>query len=238
MKTSIAYSNALDRNLIVHRDAPWDATRDYLEHRLCVLDDMPWDGLDIVRRGLQQKHREFKAPYVEGDLAPEVEAAYQAIVGQAKALFPLMFPTFKSVIERTSIRPMITGPEPMHFDSYEGDRPLVTAYINFADVPRHYRIGNNFPGLLKTHRKEMLDLVKDHKKDITYTLRTEAMKGRGPLGPDAPRHDVQLAPGAIWFFNAKTVSHEVVYGTGAIGISWEVPKSGAKLPAQLMKGMR
>lgn len=237
MKTEITYDPRLSQDLIVHRDAPWDATFDYLAHRLCVLDDMPWDGLDIVRRGLQNKAREFKAPYVEGELAPEVQRGYLAIVEQAKALFPLMFPRFKSVMERTSFRPMVTGPEPMHFDSYGGEQPLVTAYINIAEVPRHYRIGNNFPGLLRTHRAEILKLAKSD-KDITYTLRTEAMNGRGPLGTGAPRHDVKLAPGAIWFFNAKTVSHEVVYGTGAIGISWEVPKAGAKLPPKLLKELR
>jgi hypothetical protein len=215
-----------------------DAEKIFLDSQLLVLDGTSWDAdLDVIRSGLVDKRRAFKAPYLEREPKPEVRKHVRRLIDHAKWLFPQIYPHFRSVEERTSFRPMVTGPEPLHFDSYGGEAPLVTAYINVSDVPRVYKIGPNFPMLVETHPDELralrdVAIKRGEPLDVSYALRQ--MDG-GPLGPQAPRHHVELAPGAIWFFNAKTVSHEVVYGRGAVGISWEVPACGAKMQADYLK---
>lgn len=217
-------------------------TQAFIDHRLFVLDGVRWDAdLELIRSALVPKRREFKAPYLEREPNHSVQREIDMVIAHAKRLFPLLYPTFEHTGRiATSFRPMVTGPEPLHFDSYGGEHPLVTAYINVSDVDRVYRISHRFPDLVRLYPDEIRKALKERKKpedDVSYPLRMWTQKGHGPLGPHAPRHTVRLAPGAIWFFNAKTVSHEVVYGTGAIGISWEVPKSGAKLQHEIMKEM-
>jgi hypothetical protein len=210
----------------------------FLEHGMLVLDDVPWEtDLDVLRAALVRKKRAFKAPYLEKEPAPTVRKEINRLLDHAKRLFLQLYPTFKSIEERTSWRPMITGPEPLHFDTYGGKNPMVTAYINVSAVPRVYGIGPNFPTLLKEQpsvmRWMMEEAVKRGDVDMSYVLR------KHPKSPllTAPRHRVELAPGAIWFFNAKTVSHEVIYGEGAVGISWEVPGCGAKMQTELLDAL-
>ncbi len=207
-------------------------------HCLLVVDNVPWQAdLDVIRSGLIKKRREFKAPYSEGEAAKPVRKQVRNIIEHAGKLFAELYPSYKSIEERTSFRPMITGPEPLHFDTYGGQNPMVTAYVNVSSVPRVYHIGPTFPMLLQSHPDQMREAWKlamlRGDTDVSYILRSDL----GPLGREAPRHTVELAPGAIWFFNAKTVSHEVVYGEGAVGISWEVPDCGAKLQPALMQEM-
>ncbi len=116
---------------------------------------------------------------------------------------------------------------------------MVTAYINVSAVPRVYSIGPNFPMLVREQPDVMRELVKKEGvgADLSYAIRQRTAEGLPPLGEKTPRHRVELAPGAIWFFNAKTVSHEVIHGTGAFGISWEVPSCGALMQADLLKGL-
>lgn len=213
----------------------------FLDHYMLVVDDVPWEAdLQTIHLGLVKKSRAFKAPYLEREPAKPVRRQVDNVIAHAKRVFPTLYPHFVSIEERTSFRPMITGPEPLHFDSYGGLNPMVTAYINVSTVPRVYAIGANLPTLVDKHPVVMREMLKDAKKrngiaDVSYVLRKAAEAGIGPLGKSAPRHRVELAPGAIWFFNAKTVSHEVIYGEGAVGISWEVPDCGAQMPADILK---
>jgi hypothetical protein len=211
----------------------------FLSHEMLVVDGIPWGAdLEVIRGGLVKKRRAFKAPYLERVPTITIAREVEKLLDDAKRVFPMLYPNFKSIEERTSFRPMITGPEPLHFDSYGGLNPMVTAYINVSRVPRVYAIGANLPMLVREMPNVMRAWVKAAKKlDVSYVLRKATEAGEGPLGPKAPRHKVELAPGAIWFFNAKTVSHEVVYGEGAVGISWEVPDCGAQMPADILKGL-
>ncbi len=208
-------------------------------HCLFVLDDVQWDAdLDVIRSGLIKKRRAFKSPYSEGEAAKPVRKQVRKLIEHASKLFAELYPGYKSIEERTSFRPMITGPEPLHFDTYGGQNPMVTAYINVSRVPRVYHIGPTFPMLLQAQPAVMCHLwqtaMDRGDTDASYVLRHVADT---PLGKSAPRHTVELAPGAIWFFNAKTVSHEVVYGEGTVGVSWEVPDCGAKLQPALIREM-
>lgn len=216
-----------------------DISKTFLGHGLYVIDGIDWGGaLEVIQQhGLDPRRREFKAPFIERKPSPEVSEAVGKIVRQAKELYPRLYP-WPATIAHSSFRPMITGPEPLHYDSYGGKHPLVTAYINVSTTPRIYRIGWSFDQLVAARRDEVAAAFAERRKpedDASYPIRMRTQRGKGPLGPDAPRHEVRLAPGAIWFFNAKTVAHEVVYGEGAIGIGWEVPTSGAKLQRDILK---
>lgn len=217
---------------------PSQAPSAFIDHCLFVIDDVPWQAdLDVIRSGLIKKRRAFKSPYSEGEAAKPVRKQVRKLIEHAEVLFSKFYPDFKSIETRTSFRPMITGPEPLHFDTYGGENPMVTAYINVSNVPRVYNIGPTFPMLLQSHPDLMREVWKmaaaRGDTDASYILRILSE----PLGKACPRHRVELAPGAIWFFNAKTVSHEVVYGEGTVGISWEVPDCGAKLQPALMQEM-
>jgi hypothetical protein len=246
--SSVSWAEGLSQDIIqiggYGHDHSAMAAEFFLSHWLFVLDGVPWEAdLEVIRLyGLVKKARAFKAPYLERDPAPVVQREVDRVIEHAMRLFPLLYPTFEhSGRIATSFRPMVTGPEPLHFDSYGGKHPLVTAYINVSNEARVYRIGHNFAQLAQLHPGMVKAAYAERRKpedDASYPLRMRTQKGQPPLGPNAPRHEVRLAPGAIWFFNAKTVSHEVVYGTGAIGISWEVPGSGAQLQHDILKGLR
>ncbi len=212
----------------------------FKESMLTVVDAVPWDAdLDVIRKALVKKHRGFKAPFIEKEPAKEVRKELRKLTEHAERLFKQLYPSFEATEVRTSFRPMITGPEPLHFDTYGGEAPMVTAYINVSAVPRAYGIGPSFPMLVRDEPEVMRLLVKKEGKgaDLSYAIRQLTADGLPPLGEHTPRHRIELAPGAIWFFNAKTVSHEVVYGTGALGLSWECPGCGAPMQADLLKGL-
>jgi hypothetical protein len=226
--------------LVVHRADQLQAPRAeelFGDAGLLAVDGVEWDAdLKLIRTALVKKKRKFKEPFIEKDPPKEVRKELRKLEAHAERLFAQLYPSFKSVETRVSFRPMITGPEPLHFDTYGGEAPMVTAYINVSNVPRVYGIGPNFPSLLKTHPKTMRSLAEEG-GDLSYVLRQLTAADNGPLDSRAPRHRVEFAPGAIWFFNAKTVSHEVIYGTGALGISWECPDCGAPMQADLLKEM-
>lgn len=241
--TEVDWGGLPRENVVLYgaQDYPEDGAmaRHFVDHRLAVLDGVMWFGaMEVIqRRGLDARRREFKAPFIDSKPSSEINGAVLSIIEQAKLLYRELFP-WPATVAHSSFRPMITGPEPMHYDSYGGEHPLVTAYINVAATPRVYRIGWNFPQLVERRRGEVGAAFAERRlktDDASYPIRVRTQRGRGPLGPDAPRHEVRLAPGAIWFFNAKTVSHEVVYGEGAIGIGWEVPTSGAKLQRDILR---
>ncbi|HWI09772.1 MAG TPA: hypothetical protein VNU48_00420 [Burkholderiaceae bacterium] len=213
-----------------------DCEQVFKDAGLLAIDGIAWDAdMSVIRSALVNKKRAFKAPFIEHEPSEAVSDELHRLGDHARRLFAELYPTFTATEVRTSFRPMITGPEPLHFDSYGGESPMVTAYINVSDEPRVYGIGPNFPTLVETQPMFMHSLAKDVGMDLSYALRQRTASGLGPLGPDAPRHRVEFAPGAIWFFNAKTVSHEVIHGTGAFGISWEVPGCGAPMQADLLE---
>ncbi len=229
--------------VVIHRAGQLrgpDFEHAFKESMLTVVDAVPWDAdMVTIRKALVKKHRGFKAPFIEKEPAKEVRKELQHLEYHARKLFTELYPNFKPTEIRTSFRPMITGPEPLHFDTYGGEAPMVTAYINVSSVPRVYGIGPSFPMLVRDEPEVMRLLVKKEGvgADLSYAIRQLTADGLPPLGEHTPRHRIELAPGAIWFFNAKTVSHEVIHGTGALGISWEVPESGAKMQADYLKGL-
>ena len=213
-------------------------------HGMLVLDDVPWSAdINMIRTVLVKKRRAFKDPFNEKEPPKLVRKEIRKLVADAETLFTKLYPNFKPLADdrRLSFRPMITGPEPIHFDTYGGLSPLVTAYINVSRVPRVYNIGPNFADLVREQPDVMREMMKiaekEDRADLSYVIRQHTVENKPPLDKQTPRHRVELAPGSIWFFNAKTVSHEVVYGEGAVGVAWEVPDCGARMQNEILKEM-
>lgn len=218
-------------------DVP-DAPRMFRDAELLVIDGVEW-GADLatLRSALIPEQREFKGAFgPERTLPPEVTDAMAAIWAKANAVFATLYP-YPQKGSNKSFRPMITGPEPMHFDTFVA-APTIVSFVNVSAVPRVYNIGPSFERLLADDRAGMRQMVvscKGKLDDISYVIRDWAMVGKGPLGADTPRHRVEFAPGSIWFFDPKRVSHEVVYGEGAISFSWEVPSHAARSQRELLR---
>lgn len=219
-----------------------DPEKIFKGHGLLVINHPPWTAdFEVLLAGLEKKARKFKERYFTVD--PQGELARQIKVAQADAtrMFAQLYPNFSPRDGQhtrigASWRPMITAKEPVHYDTYGGAEPLVTSYMNVSAVPRVYKIGPTLGQLCALRKTEMRKLFKKKgvtADDVIYILRQQGDKGL--LGA-APRVRVELAPRSIWFFNAKTLAHEVVYGEGAIGVSWEVP-GATEMPQQILRSM-
>jgi hypothetical protein len=245
--TTIKHSPALTPSLIRLHSGVEAALRDdpprcYLDHQILVIDDVQWQAdLGVIRAGLDPRRRAFKAPFIERSPSAQVKEEVRNVLTHAAMMFSALYPDFEVVpgAGHESFRPMVTGPEPLHFDTY-GGKPMVTAYINVSDEPRVYRLSYNFQQLADKHPTMLLAAWGERKApidDASYPLRRRTERGLPPLGPNAPRHEVHLTPGAIWFFDAKTVSHEVVHGTGAVCIGWEVPNCGSRTQRDILQSI-
>lgn len=224
-----------DRVVVVRE--PIDAREHFRSSRMVVVDATPWSAnLDVIRSGLVARKRKFKSPFQQEPVADEVWRELDILRAEFGELFAMMFPGFVVAERNNSFRPMITGPEPLHFDTYVTPVPIVTAFVNVSAEPRVYAVGPSFAQLFETHVDEMQAIVDAGPiNDVSYRLRDRTVAGRGPLGNDAPRNRVELAPGACWFFDAKTLSHEVIYGSGADGASWSVPGCGAETQGEIIR---
>lgn len=204
---------------------------------LLVIDGIDWDcDLAVIRSGLTSKHRVFKAAFKVEPVAAEVWKELDRMDAHADRVFAQLYP-FRDATRSGSFRPMITGPEPLHFDTYGDAVVPITAFVNVAATARKYCISYSLPSLMRRDPEMMLTVVDECSgklDDLSYRIRVRTVNGEPPLGKDAPRHRLDLAPGSMWFFNAKTVSHEVVYGEGAMGYSWAV-STGAATQAQIVE---
>lgn len=227
MGSQVKLDPYLEPNVFTDRERAQEV---FLGSQLLLLDDVDWDAdLAVIRAGLSKRRRGFKAPFQEHEPDEAVARELHRLGAHADRLFAQLYPAFTPGPRRDSFRPMITGPEPLHFDTHSVGCPMVTSFINVSEVPRVYRLGHSLPQLVALWPDLIREIVRSECKsgdveDLSFRLRVRTMQDdRPPLGKTAPRHRVEFAPGAIWFFCAKTVSHEVVYGTGAMSFSWPLP---------------
>lgn len=240
--TQVKFDERLERTVIVRsaEDDLSDAFDHYLAAHLFVVDGFPWSTLEGVRSGLIPKRRTFKSPFhAQDDISDEVWAATEIMTRELQGLFDRMYPQVVWVETNKSFRPMITRDEPMHFDTYSTP-PAITSFINVAETSRRYRVGPTFPQLVQEQPDAMRHVIEGCNGDLkhlSYIIRDRTFRDLPPIARDCPSHAVDFAPGAVWFFNAKLVSHEVVYGEGALGHSWEVPSAGVRTQLDYIEGL-
>ncbi len=247
MVSQVTLDPDLDERVIITSDpASVNAEEVFRRAQMLVIDDTIWDAdIALIQSALIHRRRAFKAPFTVGDPSPELTHELKRLGAHADRLFKTLYPSFKPIERRDSFRQLITGPEPLHYDTHPRmagtEMAFVTSFVNVSKVPRVYNISHNFERLVQLDSKLMQTILKNAGKnidDLSYALRSRTVSGLAPLGPKAPRHRVELAPSSIWFFNPKTVSHEVVYGEGAMSFSWVVPETGALSQRQIMETIR
>jgi hypothetical protein len=212
-------------------------------HVLVIDNALPGVDYELLQSGLRSKERKFKEPFDSGMQKREVLKEVVRLQEAADSLFEKLYPDFNVTYSNGSFRPMVTKSsiaEPMHFDTRPAapNIPFVTAFINVSVNPRIYRIGPNLVQLVAMYPRLMRKLwLLSGCGDISIRLRALTRDNLPPLNSDTPAHTVHFATGAIWFFDAKTVSHEVIYGDGAVARAWCVPECGAPQQVQILEKM-
>lgn len=239
MDTQVSEAPPLSQRVFFERERAQDI---FLSSRTLVIDGTAWEAdMDALRAALIPNRRKFKAPFVSGPPGAALQAELMRLGAHADRLFTELYPDFKPGPRRDSWRPMITGPEPLHFDTYSMEWPMVTSFVNVSGAARVYCLGPSLEELVSGERELMRRIYRDEcsgKADnLSFRLRRRTDDGRAPLGSEALRARAEFAPGAIWFFSAKTVSHEVVYGEGAMSFSWPLLNSSKPLQADICKAL-
>lgn len=239
MKSAVRLDARLTERVHLYGElpAPGEALRILRAAEMLVLDGVPWHAdLDVVRAGLIAKRRGPAEPFGGLDASPAVMAEVGKLAEQADALRVALYELPCTALD-VMFRPMVSGPEPMHFDTFDDSGGCwISAFINVAATPRKYCLGPSLPSLDPSIVHEVVR-EGEAGKGFSYLVRERTMAGRPPLDAGAPRHELDLAPGAIWFFNSKTVSHELLHGEGAVSIGWLVP-GAAPTQAEVLKAMR
>jgi hypothetical protein len=128
-----------------------------------------------------------------------------------------------------SYRPLITANEPLHYDTYDvpcGQISLMSV-LNFDTRPRVWNVGPSFREICRDSAPEIEEILRKKKpgESASVPIRTAGLKGFGPLKEGTPLHRVEFAPGAVWYANPKTISHQIVYGGGAHFQQWNIDVS-------------
>ncbi len=212
-----------------------DPARHFCSSHVIVIDGIEWSDFAVASKGLIRERRQFKGPFHPDEIPAEIAKGLTGMVKEIDSVFAQLFPNHVRQDMSSSFRPMITGPEPMHFDTYEAPIPIAVSFTNLANTPRVYRVGPTFQELIKRQPEVMKWIGAKH---TSYRIRELTMANRPPLPKNSPAHHVEFAPGSIWFFNTKTASHEVVYGEGALGVSWTLPDMPALTQEQMLRTLQ
>lgn len=194
---------------------------------ILVLDGYPWTRpLSYLQRYQDPRRRRFDSPFSLLDTPKEVLDSYSIDID---LLLSRLFAGRQPLEIRKSWRPMLSGPEPLHFDTFkENNTSTITAYLNVSRSPRRYGVSHDFATLLRLNSDYISKMSEPifPVEHFCFRLRVLGANGQGPLGPSAPRHQMQFASGAVWIFNPKLVSHELIHGDGAYCYSWRIKKEG------------
>lgn len=209
----------------------------YLTPGIIVIDNVI--GVPILtglREGLSDYRRKFKEKFNFG--RPDTDTfrqAYDLAVGRMTELTRALFGYELSDNGVMSYRPLITADEPLHYDTYDvpcGEISLMSV-LNFDVRPRVWNIGPSFREICRDSAPEIEDILKKKKpgESASVPIRTAGLKGYGPLKEGTPRHHLEFAPGAVWYANPKTISHQIVYGGGAHFQQWNIPVTDCRCQA-------
>lgn len=198
-----------------------------------AVDEATVDGL---REGLSDQRRKFKDKFNNG--LPDSER-FKHAYGQAgrrmRELTEKLFGYDLPPKGDRSYRPMITESEPLHFDTYAvpcGTASLM-AVLNFDVRPRVWNVGPSFREMCRNHPADVQQILKGLRpgESPSVPLRTAGLNGVGPLRAGTPVHQIEFAPGSVWYANPKTISHQIIYGGGAQFEAWRIdqPSCGCQI---------
>lgn len=203
---------------------------------IVVIDNVLDDGiLSGLREGLSAERRKFKDKFNKG--LPETASFRQAYKGAITRITELTWYLFGYELPdkgNRSYRPLVTADEPLHFDTYTidcGKTPLMSVF-NFDTQPRVWNVGPSFSDVCKSHPDDisaMLDRLAPG-ESLSMRMRDEGQLGIGPLHKGTAVHRLQFAPGAVWYVNPKTTSHQIIYGGGAQFETWTIIEPHCSCP--------
>lgn len=188
------------------------------------------EDFDLLQKHLVKKRRKFETPAQVVIKSPTLKAELTTLERRMDDLFRALYEPFNVRMTAASWRPIISGPEPMHYDSFDPHGGAqVCSFFNVDSKPREYRVGY---GIAELARKfpEARTIFNDcgrRTRHFSCVMRNRWVENWGPLDQRSPYHQVSLAPGAVWFFDPKTVCHQLFYGRGVFLRSWMVTNSGA-----------
>ncbi len=156
--------------------------------------------------------------YMDRALSDEALGAARGIYRELERLERILAPDYEvTEPRRGGLRPMITGPEPMHVDTWnDGGRLALTAFVCFDDV-RVWDVGPNLVELCRAVPDAMRAVWARGRPGFATRLRALTMRNAGPLPDDGPAHRCEFGEGAVWFCNSKIVPHAIRHGGGAVG---------------------
>jgi len=189
-----------------------------------------------LREGLTNERRKFKDKFNHGFPKSErFNLAYNEVSKRATEITRMLFGYQLPETSARSYRPMITENEPLHYDTYEVEcgKMSLMSVLNFDVRPRVWNVGPSFRDICSHSREDVEDILKTKHpgESPSIPLRSAGLRGTGPLKPGTPLHEIEFAPGALWFANPKAVSHQVVYGGGAVFEQWTIDVSECECQA-------
>lgn len=205
--------------------------RIYAQPGIIVVDNVMGEPiLTGLREGLSDYRRKFKENFNFG--RPETESfklAYSPAVERITELTRMLFGYDLKDGGTMSYRPLITTDEPLHYDTYDvecGQMALMSV-LNFDIRPRVWNVGPTFREICRDSAADIEEILKKKKpgESPSVPIRSAGLKGFGPLKAGTPLHRIEFAPGAVWYANPKTISHQIVYGGGAHFQQWNIDVS-------------
>jgi hypothetical protein len=183
--------------------------------------------LSGLREGLSDQRRKFKEKFNHG--LPQTDTfrrAHKEVSKRITELTRMAFGYELPEVSARSYRPMITENEPLHYDTYDvacGTFSLMSV-LNFDIRPRVWKIGPSFREICRDSRQEVEEILKTKHpgESPSVPLRSAGLRGTGPLKAETPLHEIEFAPGAVWYANPKMISHQIVFGGGAYFEQWAI----------------
>jgi len=183
--------------------------------------------LSGLREGLSDHRRKFKEKFNTGHpTSATFKQAYSQTSKRVTEITRMLFGYDLPAVSARSYRPMITQNEPLHYDTYEvpcGTFSLMSV-LNFDNRPRVWNVGPSFRQICRNSGADVEEILKNtHVGEApSVPLRSAGLRGIGPLKAGIPLHHIEFAPGALWYANPKTTSHQIVYGGGAYFEQWTI----------------
>lgn len=195
-----------------------------------------------LREGLSDHRRKFKDKFNHGlPRSESFKLAYRAAGERITKLTQALFGYDLPSVSVPSYRPLITENEPLHFDTYEvecGNISLMSV-LNFDVRPRVWQVGPSFREICRDSRGDVEDILKNKHpgESPSVPLRTAGLRGTGPLKDGTPVHEIEFAPGSVWYANPKTTSHQILYGGGAYFQQWTIGVSNCQCQACIIEDL-
>ena len=208
---------------------------------IIVIDNVIGDDVLMgLREGLSDYRRKFKEKFNHGRPNSETfNVAYTETGKRMTELTRMLFGYELPATSACSYRPLITENEPLHFDTYDVECGKISlmSVLNFDIRPRVWNIGPSFREVCRDSAADVEDILKKKRpgESLSVPLRSAGLRGIGPLRAGLPLHHIEFAPGAVWYANPKTISHQVVYGGGAYFEQWTIDVQDCQCQACLVE---